>query len=126
MNKEKNNRERNERKIIMLKGKELRPRELTVRQVLDVLENLVGQDVHILESVCPDEPVPAIAAAISVGVDVEELTELTPTEVKELFGQVKKRNPFLVDAMGKLIAIAEHPEALQNRESTTSAEPVAG
>ena len=113
-----------ERKI-MLDGKELKPKELTVRQVMDVLEDLVGQDVHILESVCPDEPVPAVAASLSVGVDPDELTNLTPSEVKELFSRVKKQNPFLVDAMEKLITIAGPPEALQKEELKTFAEPVA-
>ena len=106
---------------IELNGKQLVPRELTIREVETLLQNLEG-DVHPLEAICPEEPVPAIAAAMSVGVEVDELLDLVPSLVPELFRQVREKNPFLTQAVETLAAVGRQ---IQDADSKTSAAPSA-
>ncbi len=106
---------------IELNGKQLIPRELTVREVEAVMESLGNENLHILESMCPDIPIPASAVATSVGVELEDLKDILPSQVPELFRQVKEKNSFLAQAVENLAGIASKMLADQGPDSTTSA-----
>lgn len=106
---------------IELNGKQLVPRELTIREIEILLSNLTA-DLHPLESMSPEEPVPAVAAAMSVGVEVDELLDLVPSLVPELFRQVRVKNPFLTQAVETLAAVGRRILA---EDSKTSAAPSA-
>lgn len=113
-----------ENKIVM-NGKPLTPRELTVRECETLLENL-PVEVHPLEALCPDEPIPATAIASSCNLEMAELDEhwkdLTSSQIKELFAQVRVKNPFLARAVESL---AEVGARILAEESKTSAAPAA-
>lgn len=101
---------------IELKGKQLVPRELTIREIESLLDNLTG-DIHPLEAMFPEEPVPATAVAMSVGVEVDELLDLGPSLVGELFRQVRVKNPFLTQAVETLAAVGRRILAEDSKTS---------
>ncbi len=108
---------------IELNGKPILPRELTVREVEMVMESLQSEDMHPLETMCPDEPIPALAIAISIGPSLadrqeldarlDSLKDLTPSQIPELFKQVREKNSFLARAVENLAAIARQ---MQDRQ----------
>lgn len=113
------------------------PRELTVREIELVLESLGKQEIHPIETICPEEPIPAVAVALSTGptvTSIEELQprldalkDLLPSQVPELLKQVREKNSFLAQAVENLSAAARQ---LQNHDrepaSTTSEDPSVG
>lgn len=109
---------------IELNGKELVPEELTVRQVDAIIASLLGDETHPLETMCLDEPIPVKAAALSVGVEIDALLDLKPSQVTELFKQVREANPFLAKAVEGLSSIAKNmlEEELTNSEASKVSE----
>lgn len=109
-----------------INGNKLTPRELTFTEVDLVLNSLLEPKVHPIEMVCPEEPVAALAIALSCGVEIDELNELTPSAAKQLIGEVKQSNPFLCQAIENLAKIAMEAQKVQGQaltnESTTSEE----
>lgn len=122
---------------IELNGKPIIPRELTVREVEFVMESLMDTAMHPLEAMCPDEPIPAVAVALSIGQPLDsqtnsstEITErldslkdILPSQVPELFKQVREKNSFLAGAVENLAAAARQMQSHQqdqDPDSTTS------
>lgn len=99
-----------------LNGKKLKPRELTFREVEQVLESLVNPETHLLELSNPDEPIPAEAVALSVGIETDDLYDLTPTQGKQLLEEVKKKNPFLAQTVETLASAAVAMMTTQDME----------
>lgn len=106
-----------EKEKIELKGKVLVAEELTVRQVDQVMASLVKEEIHPLEAMCSDEPIPAVAVALSVGVEVDDLSDLKPSQVVVLFKQVREANSFLAQAVEGLGTIAQ--KLLANEQNQT-------
>jgi len=109
-----------EKIIIVLNGNELVPRELTVGEVEAVMESLMDHGVHVLERAAKEEPVPAVATALSVDLvrlndsdrfekgyleKVDLLKRLTATEVRSLCEQVRLKNDFLAQEVGALVEL---------------------
>ena len=101
---------------IELNGKALVARELTVNEVEKILKNLESQEMHPLEQLFPEEPVPALAMGMSLEVDPEQLLDLPHSKLVTLFGEVKKENPFLVQAVERLAAVGQRIAALENED----------
>lgn len=103
---------------IELNGKPVEPRELTLREIEHVLQNLKDAEPHPLESVVPDEPVSALAIALSLApsplkeksdIDhaLDALLDLSPSQVKEAAVMVRDKNPSLarvIEGLGTLAA----------------------
>jgi len=87
---------------IELNGKVLIARELTVKEVDKVLENLQSEEMHPFESMFPDEAVPALAMAMSLDITPDDLLDLTYSQLVTLIDEVKKKNSFLVQKVEKL------------------------
>lgn len=111
---------------IELNNVQMTARELTVRECEWLLEHIEG-DVHPLEAMCPDEPIPAKAIAKSVDVSMDWLDsnwkDLSPSQVKQLFTMVREKNPFLARSVE---ALAEVGRRILDEESKTSEGPAAG
>lgn len=101
------------------------------------MESLINSEMHPLEAMCPDEPIPAIAVALSIGqqLDIQKnaaeeivkrldsLKDLLPSQVPELFKQVREKNSFLARAVENLAAAARQMQNQQqdlDQDSTTS------
>lgn len=108
---------------ITLNGKTLSPRELTLRELERVLDNLKTGQPHPIETVIAEEPISALALAISVGVDPDELMELTPSQVKRLAGMVREQNPSLARAIEDLGALAARLLAAVKEDPNQTALP---
>lgn len=123
-------------KPIELNGKQLAPRELTLREMERVLGDLGSGKPHLIETIVPEEPVSALAIAISVDIESPDaLLDLTPTLIKDLAAQVREKNPSLARAVKTLGALAskaigdfekEIGNLLPAESSTASADPPAG
>lgn len=123
---------------IELNGKQLVPRELTLREKEIVLEDLRDHEPHELEAEIPDRPVSALAIALSVYGRpakkddlpevrqlLDELRDLTPSQVQQLAGEVVKVNPSVarsIDELGALAAKFMAVDQGDRNESQISAE----
>jgi phosphate uptake regulator len=124
---------------IELNGKPISARELTVREMDAVMENLKDNIMHPLEVIYPEALVPAVAVALSIGdrladpSDVteleqrlDELKDIVPSMVPDLFKMVAEKNNSLVQAVINLAEVAERLQATeaetptQEEDSTTS------
>lgn len=124
---------------IELNGKPISARELTVREMDVVMENLKDNIMHPLEVIYPEALVPAVAVALSIGdrladpSDVtelerrlDELKDIVPSMVPDLFKMVAEKNNSLVQAVINLAEVAERLQAteaetpIQEEVSTTS------
>ena len=104
---------------VELNGKKLIARELTVEQVADVMESLIDEETHIMEAMAPEIPISAKAVSLSVGVDLDELKGLLPSQVPALFRMVEVKNQFLaqtLDGLGK-VAMALQEEVADSKTS---------
>jgi hypothetical protein len=121
-----------EQTTIELNGKKLIPRELTVREVEALIEGMPGKELHVLEDVAKDIPVPIEAVEMSVGETADNLRDLPATQVEELFRQVQIKNPYLarrVEALAELAGqirlaelAAEEAKKASNPSSDRSAD----
>ena len=106
---------------VELDGKKLNPRELTFAEIEKVLESLATEEIHPLETICPEEPVPALAVALSTDLKLSDLINLTPSTATQLIKEVKESNPFLCQAVENLGAIAI--EAQKKSSQTSEDQP---
>lgn len=105
---------------LTVNGKDLVARELTLQELERVLQSLVADTVpHPLELECPDEPIPALALEVSVGVPLDELMELLPSQVPELFRMVREVNPSLARRMIGLAEIGRKIMAADSQPDST-------
>jgi len=92
---------------IKLNSKTLRARELTAREVKKVIDNLSSEEIHTFELIFPNEPVPALGMAMSLDIGSDELLDLTRTQMLTLLGEVKKKNPLLVQVVEALRGLCQ-------------------
>ena len=99
---------------IELNGKILIARELTVREEEKVLEDLKDHELHIVESMFPEEFVSALMLATSLDIEVDSLCDLTRSQLAVVIEEVKKKNRPLVEAVER---IAERWRRIMAEES---------
>lgn len=88
-----------------------------------VLESLHSKEIHTFELMFPNEPVPALGMAMAIGIDPDELLDLTHSQMVTLLEEVKKKNTLMVQLVEKLIElgqriIAEEIEARNEDQAT--------
>lgn len=100
------------------KIKNARARELTVREIREVLGGLERRDaIHTVELLFPDG-IPALAVSMSSGLSLEELDgDVAPSDLKNLIERVKDANPFFLNALNRL---AETGRAMMARMTAPS------
>ncbi|MGD8388656.1 MAG: hypothetical protein PVG49_16035 [Desulfobacteraceae bacterium] len=81
-------------------------KELTIRQIQEVLKGLEEGKTHDADLLFPDEPIPFHAVSLSAGIAIEKLEEeWTPSRLKGLIEEVRKANPFFSDMIKKFAEI---------------------
>lgn len=91
---------------------------LTVRQVRDVLDEVEDEEYRagLIDRLFVDGiPQPAFLA--SLGVELDELDNLTPEDIKTLMEAVAKVNPTYAGMEKRMSASGENLEKLQNKLS---------
>lgn len=74
-------------------------RELKIKEVRAVLESMEKQGpVHTMDILFPGE-IPVLAVALSTDKAIEDLEEIPPSEMRGLIDEVKKANPFFLNAI---------------------------
>lgn len=89
---------------INIGGRSVAVKQLTMRQIREVLANLKERDggPHVLDMVFDDD-VPAVAVSEATGLSLAELEgDFTQQEMRDLIDQVRAKNPFFVGMMERL------------------------
>ena len=104
-------------------GKEIVVKELTVKQVEEVVDACADGDVTTLDLLFND--IPSAAVVKSSGLSYEELQKMRPSEVRVIADEVKKVNPFFVSMFERLSAAAKemlNPKRSKGRSGEQSAD----
>lgn len=93
---------------ITLAGRKIEVKQLTMRQIKDVVAVLkksqAGEEVHVVDALF-DNDVPAIAVSEATGLSMAELEgEISQQEMHDLIEKVRAVNPFFVGMMERVIA----------------------
>ncbi len=110
-------------KEVTIDGRTYTAKELTVNQVDAVLggeKSLSSMAEMLLDTVIPVEAVIA-----STGITIEEINEMTGSELETLWREVEEVNSFLARLMRKLVTVAERTEHQEPTPEPTSAPPSA-
>ncbi len=88
--------------LIKFNGKELTVKELTVNQIIKVMDELENFKPNILD-VLMDMPVPSPAFFLSIGMNEKDFDySVAPSEIEPLYEVVLKVNPTLAATMERL------------------------
>lgn len=104
---------------IKLHGKRFTATKLTVKQIRDVLEEVESKDYRpgLIDRLFVDS-IPQPAFLSSLGVELDELDELSPEEVKELMEAVATVNPTYADMEKRMSAKPVGGEQLDGLQKT--------
>ena len=86
-------------------------KELTVRQVREVFEQLTHEGQLFIDDLL-DQPVPAKVVTEATGITLEELEGARPSELITLCGEVVKVNPTLASMIQRRIEAADRLEKI--------------
>lgn len=94
-------------KIIEFKGKEITVKELTVAEVVGVIEDMSRYEPHVLD-VLMDFDLPVSVVLLSSGLEEKELMEgVTPSGLVPLYEAVVEVNPTLAAMAARLKKMVE-------------------
>lgn len=102
---------------IELNGKVLIARELTVREEEKILEDLSDHEMHVVETMFPNEAVSAQMLATSLDIEVDLLRDLTRSQLAVLIEEVKKKNRPLVEAVERIAELGRRIMAEESEET---------
>ncbi len=84
-------------KNVTINGREFELQELTVAEIIKVLENLnnpeVAAEASLADRMFENEEFPLIIVAESAGIKRPDLDEMHPSDLNELISEVKAANP---------------------------------
>jgi len=92
-------------KSIEIDGKEYVCKELTPKQVQEVLDVVEKAEVNILDLLFP-EAVPCIAVQLSTGKSAKDLEKLPPSAYEVVLNAVEEVNPFFVALVTRMLKAA--------------------
>ncbi len=107
-------------KKIPVGDKEITVTELSVTQIRNLLDQMEQTQVSIIDLLFPDG-VPAVAVAESTGIDLKQLEEYPPSELKIIIEGVENLNPFFANMIARLAKAGE-----QMISESASTPPAAG
>jgi hypothetical protein len=90
-------------------------KELTVKQIREILKTLEEGKTHDADLLFPDESSPLLAVSLSFGVSIEDLEKETPSRLKVLFEEMRKANPIFADTMDRFAKVGR--EVLAAKDS---------
>ncbi len=108
-----------EAKTLKIASKDIVVKELTVKEVEEVIDACVdGKAVSTIDLLFDD--IPSIAVMKSSGLTLDELMEMRPSEIRTIVDAVKEVNPFFVSMQERLRGLAKG--LLEARESSETSE----
>lgn len=101
-------------KIIKINDREITVKELTVDQIIKIMDSSDDPDINDIDMLFPDR-LPSSALVMSLGMKIKDLARYTPSEIESMLDAVEEINPTFAGLMQRLANVGR--AALEAKKS---------
>ena len=107
-------------KIIKINDREITVKELTVSQIIKIMDSSDDPDINDIDMLFPDR-LPSSALVMSLGMKIEALTKYAPSEIESMLDAVEEINPTFAGLIQRLANVGRAALAAKKSEEPSAA-----